>query len=64
MFYLLATDLLLLCVIVISFIDVAFVCTFVTRIKDYLLTYNVRKRCMSNRASSYFYSILTTESIS
>jgi len=30
MFYLLATDLLLLCVIVIFFINVAFVCAFVT----------------------------------
>ena len=40
MFYLLATDLLLLCVIVISFINVAFVCAFVTWIKiTYLLTY-------------------------
>jgi len=39
MFYLLATDLLDLCVIVISFIMDAFVCTFVTWIKDYLLTY-------------------------
>jgi len=39
MFYLLATDLLLLCVIVISFINVAFVCAFVTWIKDYSITY-------------------------
>ena len=30
MFYLLATDSLLLCVIVISFINVALVCAFVT----------------------------------
>jgi len=36
---LLATDLLLLCVIVISFYKVAFVCAFVTWIKDNLLTY-------------------------
>jgi len=39
MFYLLATDLLLLRVIVISFINVAVVCASVTWIKDYLLTY-------------------------
>ena len=39
LYFCLATDLLDLCVIVISFIMDAFVCAFVTWIKDYLLTY-------------------------